>query len=391
MKKIWMQLLPIPILLFGAVVAWNIANSRSTPPISEIPSVLRTVEVIALSPEDVAVTIRSHGVVKPRVEIDLVSQTAGLISTVSDQFVVGGHFEKAQTLLRIDPADAQIALLSAQAHLDQIDTELQLEQLKLHRVRELIGRGFANPAQLQEAEFKHRINLARKAGANASLKAAQRELEQTVIRAPFAGKMHSKLADVGQFIQRGTIVGRIYATDALEVRLPISTSDLRFITLPNNDPEVGTTGSRVQLYANSIDRETNWNGQVVRVEGALSEPGRMLHVVVRLDDSARSQSQPTVLPNNPMIGRFVEAVITGKKLKGLFVLPRSALANGSNLLVVDRNGRLEKVSVEIVRMEDDQVLVNGGVVAGNRVVVSALGLLAGTRAHFVPVSRGEES
>ncbi len=390
MKKIWMQLLPIPIMLFGAVVAWNIASSRSAPPIAEVPPVLRTVEVMALSPEDVAVTIRSHGVVKPRVEVDLVAQTAGLISSASDQFVVGGHFEKAQVLLRLDPADAQIALLSTQARVDQIETELQLEQLKLHRVRELISRGFANTAQLQEAEYRHRINLARKAGANASMKEAQRGLEKTEIRAPFKGKVHSKLADVGQFVQIGTSLGLIYATDALQVRLAIATSDLRFIALPDNDPEIRTAGSGVRLYPNSIDRETSWHGQVVRVEGALSEPGRMLHVVVRLDDPAGNHSQATVANNNPMIGRFVEAVITGKELKDVFALPRSALSNGSSLLVVDRNGRLEKVSVEIIRMDDDRVLVNGGVRAGDRVVVSALGLLVGTRANFVPVSGGRE-
>ncbi len=235
MKKFWMRYLPIPILLLGAVVAWNIANSRSIPSISETQTILRTVEVIALSPEDVAVTIRSHGVVKPRVEVALVSQTTGLISTVSDQFVVGGHFEKGQLLLRLDPADARIALLSAQALIDQIDTEIQLEQLKLQRVRELVDRDFANPAQLEEAEYKHRIDLARRAGAHATLKQAQRELTRTEIRAPFTGKMHSKTADVGQFVQRGTSLGRIYATDTLEVRLPVSASDLRFIALPHDD------------------------------------------------------------------------------------------------------------------------------------------------------------
>ena len=94
MKNIWVQLLPIPILLLGAVVAWNIAHSRATPPISEVTSILRTVEVIALSPEEVSVTIRSHGVIRPRVEVDLVSQTTGLISTVSNQFVVGGTSRK---------------------------------------------------------------------------------------------------------------------------------------------------------------------------------------------------------------------------------------------------------------------------------------------------------
>ena len=391
MKNIWMQLLPIPILLTGAVVAWNIAHGRTTPPISEAPVILRTVQVTELSPQEVSVVIRSQGIVKPGIEVDLVSQTSGLISTVSNQFVVGGEFELGQLLLRLDPADARISLLSAQARVDQIDNEVALGQLKLQRVRKLIDQGFANLAQLEDAEYKYRIDLARKAGANASLQEAWRELKRTEIHAPFTGKIISKVADVGQFVQRGTSLGRIYSTESLEVRLPVSSSDLRFIPLPEQNSEASTKGASVQLQANSFDQTQRWHGQVVRVEGALTEPGRMLHVVVQLDKPPAGYSASTTLTNDPIVGRFVEAVITGKTLEHVFVLPRTALSDGSNLLVVDRDGRLQKVNVDIVRMEDDQVLVNGGVTAGDLVVVSALGLLPGTRAQFVPVITREES
>ena len=121
----WMRFLPILILLSAGVVAWNITQLSSVASVSAQPPMMRTVEVLSLSPQDVAVTIRSHGVVEPRVEVELVSQTSGLIAEVSPQFVVGGYFEKDDLLLRLDPIDAQIALRGATAQFDQINAQRQ--------------------------------------------------------------------------------------------------------------------------------------------------------------------------------------------------------------------------------------------------------------------------
>ena len=52
--------------------------------------------------------------------------------------------------------------------------------------------------------------------------------------------MWDRLVGVGQQIGPGTTLGRIYATDVAEVRLPISTRELPFVDLPEreNDPPV---------------------------------------------------------------------------------------------------------------------------------------------------------
>ena len=296
MKDTWMRILPIPILLFGAVVAWGIANDRSAPLISEPTSILRTLQVIVISPEEVVVTVRSQGVVKPVKEVELVSQTSGLIHSVADQFVVGGYFDKGELLLRLDPTDAQIALAVVEAEVDKIETELQLSQLKLQRIRKLETEGFANPAQLEDAEYQYRIDLARRAGVKASLMEARREIKRTEVRAPFSGKIYSKVADVGQFVQRGTNLGRIYASKTFQVRLPVSTSDLKFIALPHSDVASETAGSRVELRASTGDQNMKWHGEVVRVEGALSEPGRMVYVVVHLDDQEKKIRESLHMP-----------------------------------------------------------------------------------------------
>ena len=73
-----------------------------------------------------------------------------------------------------------------------------------------------------------------------------KDLERTHIRAPFDGRVRDRLVGVGQQIGPGTTLGRIYATDVAEVRLPISTRELPFVDLPEreNDPPVRSHPSR---------------------------------------------------------------------------------------------------------------------------------------------------
>ena len=92
--------------------------------------------------------------------------------------------------------------------------------------------------------------------------------------------------------------------------------------------------------------------------------------------------------SDPTLGGFLEATITGKTLEGIFVLPRSALTDDAHLLVVYADGRLQKVNVEVLRFEEDQVLISSGVTKGDKVAVSSIGLLSGARARFATVSSG---
>jgi multidrug efflux pump subunit AcrA (membrane-fusion protein) len=59
-------------------------------------------------------------------------------------------------------------------------------------------------------------------------------------------------------------------------------------------------------------------------------------------------------------------------VKDAIVLPRSALRNGNEVLVVDDDTRLRRRSVDVLRSEDEQVVIGSGLLAGEAVVVSPL-------------------
>jgi multidrug efflux pump subunit AcrA (membrane-fusion protein) len=167
------------------------------------------------------------------------------------------------------------------------------------------------------------------------------------------------------------------------VRLPILTSELRYIVLPTG----GDEGSPVRLRAEFFWPGAEWRGQIVRSEDVIDPRTQMLHVVARVADPCRrvtpgrvtpDQSPPSPAP--PLtVGLFVEAEILGSRFEDVVVLPRSALLDGSEVLVVDADERLRARRVEVLRVESERVLLRSGVASGERVAASASAAVDGER------------
>jgi multidrug efflux pump subunit AcrA (membrane-fusion protein) len=126
----------------------------------------------------------------------------------------------------------------------------------------------------------------------------------------------------------------------------------------------------VRLFARFGGAEREWRGRVVRTEGEIDARSRMVHVVARVEDpygrSAGGEGPPLA------VGLFVRGEIQGRTAPGVAVLPRAALRGDDQVLVLDDEGRLRFRDVEVLRALRDEVVVSGGLAAGERVCVSAL-------------------
>ena len=172
---------------------------------------------------------------------------------------------------------------------------------------------------------------------------------------------------------RGNLIGRIYATDYAEIRLPIPDHEIRFLDLP--DPRVAGSeaakqGPEVLLRATFAGRPFEWTGRIVRTEAEIDEKSRMMNVVARVDDPYRAsdaESRPPLA-----VGLFVQAEIMGPLAKDVIVVPRYALRDGEKILVVDGESRLRTKQVEVLRIDRDDVLIQGPLAPGERICVSPI-------------------
>jgi multidrug efflux pump subunit AcrA (membrane-fusion protein) len=180
--------------------------------------------------------------------------------------------------------------------------------------------------------------------------------------------VRNEQVDLGQFVQRGSPVATLYATDYVEIRLPIADKQLAFL-----DPELVRSGVAalherppVRLFASFAGRDWNWMGRLVRTEGEIDLKSRMVHVVARVENPEGDGQAPVP------VGLFVNAEIRGQLARGVIELPRVAMRDQSRVLVIDAENRLRFREVGLLRIERDTVLVQSGLEAGERVCVSPL-------------------
>ena len=366
-------LLPLVVLAIGGLAAVAIVRARPKVErqVTAVPPPL--VRVIEVSKEDRRLNVSSQGTVAPLVESDLVAEVAGRLDWVSPSFAEGGFFRRGETLLRIDKRDYGVAFSQAEAQVAQARVRLELELAEAELARQEwkdLGEGEPSSLALREPQLAE--TRAALQAAEGTLEKARLDLERTRIAAPFDGRVLTKLADLGQFVSRGTRLGTVYSTAAAELRLPVSRQDLVFleVDLGIHDEGPAAEGPEVELRGDVGGRIYIWSARVVRAGGAFDPRTRMLPLFARVEDPF-GRLPSTTGPPLPM-GLFVEAEIAGRLAQDVIVLPRSAVRDGSQVLVVDDESRLRFRTIDILRTHRDEVVVEGGLESGELVCVSPI-------------------
>ncbi len=329
------------------------------------------VRVLEAQPRTVQLRVLSQGTVAPRTESALIPEVSGPVIWVSPELVSGGYFEADQVLLRIDPTDHEAALERARANVARAEGEYEHAGQVLERQRGLASRNVVSAAALDDATRTGRVTEAALREARVALGQAERDLARTEIRAPFTGRVRDERVDVGQFLSRGTSFAMIYATDYVEVRLPIPDHQLAYLDVPLwNRGNLQGELPGVTLSARFAGAEHVWQGHIVRTEGEIDAKSRMVHVVARVEDPYAASADGSRPPL--AVGLFVSAEISGHSAEQVTLVPRSAMRDGSRLLVVDEENRLRYRDVEVLRIDRDDVLIRAGLAAGERVCISQL-------------------
>lgn len=206
--------------------------------------------------------------------------------------------------------------------------------------------------------------------AEAEVKQAQQKLDKTTIRAPYAGMVSAKTADIGQFVTLGSKLGEIFAIDYAEVRLPLTQRDLSMMdaqAFANNKPRPGVT-----LSASVGNTELQWDALLVRSEGVVDQRNRSQYLIAQIVDpyNIKQRSEKPAL----LMGSFVRATIAGKKLENVFAVPRHALLEGGNIAAVDSDNKLRLKKVETIFSDEQFYYIANGLEEGMEIIVSAVGI-----------------
>ncbi len=324
----------------------------------------------AITETDLRLTVEAQGEVRPKREILISPQISGRIAHVSPDFVDGGFIRKGQTLVRLEAADYELSVTRARAAVASAEQALAREQAEAEiAIQDLEALGIENASPLARREPQLAEARARLASAEAQLAEAELGLSRTTVEAPFSGRVAQQSADLGQFVSPGQSLGSIFATDVVEVALPITDDEIGRLGLPLAFAETADTpGPDVVFEANVGGEPRRWIGRVVRTAASLDPRTRLITVIAEVNDPYGAGSDGGV-PMAP--GLFVTATIQGELIENVAVGPRAALRGGNQVYIgYPETGTLEIRDVDVAFTNETGAYFTRGVVPGELAIVS---------------------
>lgn len=403
-----------PVALGIAAAAWFISQAPVPAQVDTAASGL-AVRVERLQPQPIRPTARGWGNIRAAEVWTAVAEVKGQVIWRHPDLETGKLIAAGTRVLEIDPGDYRLAIAQAEADLNalraeatQIGTEaentgrilvleesrLALSEADLARASELLAQGVAAQARADEAEratllarrtvveLRNTLSLvgprqeriaAQIARTEAALARSRRDLDHTVITAPYDLRVTSvpterfQYVNIGQVVATGDGVVRAEAVAQLPLgafqRLLIGTEPVGDVLAAITAGPSARLSAEVRLIA---DASQVWAAEVARVEGALDARARTIPVVVSIDDpygGANPPLRPPLLPNMQ-----IEVTLQGAPIEAALALPESAL-HGNLAYLVDAEGKLELRPVTEAFRQDGIAVIADGLAAGDLVVL----------------------
>jgi len=370
-KKLLKIFAPVLVLAVSIGVVQALSAAKPAPEKKEETQRLISLYVDEVKSDTVTISVQTQGEVRPKTEIDLVPQVSGRIVAISESFAEGAEFGPGETLIKIDDTNYKLAVIRAQARVAEAQVFVQraLANAKIKKEHWLDKRTNGEPTAYALNEPQVMEVEAKLLAAEADLQEARLDVARTEINVPFLGRVREKNVGIGQYVTAGTQLGRVFSTDTVEIRLPLTDSQLAELNLPMGFMADAFNAPVVQFSAQVGNRQHVWSGRIVRTHASVDTQTRLIYAIAEVEDPyglGSDNGAPIA------VGMFVHADITGVKSQTALVLPRLALRSANKVYVINDENRLEIRTVEVISTSEDFVLVSTGVEVGDKVVTSTI-------------------
>ena len=364
MNKYIKKFSPIIILSVSIAVFMLMIKLKPEAEFQKPKIIPQVVETLIAYPSEVRAKISSQGTIKPEHEISVTSEVSGKVIWVSENFLDGAGFNIRDTLMKIEKRDYELALISTESSLFQARLALEREEAEANLASiewKRVGKGDASSLTLREPQLAQARAVL--AAAEAAYEQSKRNLERTVIIAPFNGRVRRKLVDLGTNLIPGFRIADIYNTANFEVRLPITDKDIPFLGIPLDGTMLESKDRpSVLLFTNYGGENFQANGFILRSESEIDPKTRMISVIATIPISDINKSLK--------VGMFVNAEIEGLSYSGVTVVPRNSVKD--DMIWVVKDQKLRRKSVEVIRLEDDFAFIADGLNKNDRVLITRL-------------------
>lgn len=237
-------------------------------------------EKVAVARQDIAVAVAAAGAVEPVRTVEVKSKASGEI--IEMHVETGDLVRAGQLLARIDPRVQRNTLSQAQANLDVARARLQNAEAQKKRADELFARQSIAETEHESTNLAWATARAEVVGAETALENARDQMEDTSVKAPIAGTILQKSAELGTVISSptkdvggGSVLLRMANLDTMQIRALVDETDIGKVQ-PGPEARV-----RVDAYPNRTFR-----GHVIKIEpqAVVQQNVTLFPVIISIDN-----------------------------------------------------------------------------------------------------------
>ena len=374
------------------------------------PGEALSVAVAPMVRKEVATTLEVVGTVNPNTTSVLSPEIGGLIAEMPVR--QGDRVARGQVICRLKDDTLKIELRGAQAELEAGTRPDELKRLRAaveearaefarweyekQRISRLYEQNKASEKEYRDtltaytgaakrlAQAEALLSLAEEgprrevklqarhavAAQQAAIDRIENQIDKTILRAPFAGAVVRKMAEVGEWVQPGAGVCELVDLETVLVRVDVPESAIAFLRI----------GQEVSVRFDAIDGRRR---------------AEVRHIIPRADPTARTFPVELEAPNADhtlLAGMFARAAVPASKPTQALLAPWDALTRDGNrtfVYVIREKGPMtmaRRVDVEVLAERTDAVAVRGfGLRDGDSVVVTGNEMLVRIPAPELPV------
>lgn len=412
------KLLFFPALAVGIIVLVLAVKLKPDLPVKPAADRARLVETVPLQLQAIAPLAIGFGKVTPKLEWKAIAEVTGKIVYRHPNLEKGEVLQAGTEILRIDPLDYELKLVQAQADLKSAQTSyqklsqeernlqqtLKIEQNRLtiankelERKQNLRIKGLTSQSDVDQQQqntlsqsklvldIENQIGLMpdEKRVAEALIKVntskvdeAKRALERTIITLPYDLRIAAVDIEQNQVVNTQQTMVTAHGIDVMEVEAQLSIHDMQTLArslarfehdetgIPS--PDMSNITASVELSSGSLS--ATWPAQVARISETVDPNQATAGVILEVTQNYRELS-PTSVP--PLVnGMFVRAAIEGQQNPS-WVVPERAL-HGNMLYLMTEENTLKIEPVTILYRRDNQVVVDGELEQGQKLIVNDL-------------------
>lgn len=349
-------------LMLGVVVVSGCSKTPAAPP---APSA-QAVTVVTLKPQAVSLTRELAGRTSASLIAEVRPQVGGIVK--QRLFREGGTVKAGQALYQLDDATYRADQARTKAELVRAQATLKSAELNARRSAELVQIDAVSKQDNENAAAALSQARADVAAAQAALQSSDLVFGFARITAPISGRIGKSSVTQGALVtaNQAAALATVQQLDPVYVDLTQSSSELLQL--------------RKELKAGTLTKSGDLPVQILLEDGSrYQHDGKLTFSDVTIDPGTGSFALRVTVPNPEDIllpGMYVRAVVGNGVRQNALLVPQQGITRdpkgNATAMVVGKDDKVEVRAVQTLRTVGDKWLVDGGLVAGDRVIIEGL-------------------